>query len=222
MRRLVCTFVIRIWHKQDFSWRGSFHTTHTTTTDERKLPVSSPINASAEVSSKRWLIIGTWRLHFWWINLHLLGHIYLSSWLSTCAVLLDDIAIVCIYFPYWCLGPDVEFECIRSDVKCCATMQKLTGILFVDQKKWCSFLQTLTYYTSFYQTQNSEHAYKQFINIRLNIVSDLLPETYALTSKCHVPCYAKHHSPVVKRRYFRRAWAKFLAIFDNHSINCIV
>ena len=54
------------------------------------------------------------------------------------------------------------------------------------------------------------------------IGSDLLTETHALTSKCHVPCYAKHHSAVVKRRYFRCAQANFLAIFDNHSINFIV
>ena len=54
-------------------------------------------------------------------------------------------------------------------------------------------------------------------NYRLRFVA----ETYALTSKCHVLCYAKHHSPVVKRRHFRCAWAKFLAIFDNLSINCI-
>ena len=26
MRRLICTFVVRIWHKQFFSWRGSYIT----------------------------------------------------------------------------------------------------------------------------------------------------------------------------------------------------
>ena len=25
MRRLICAFVVRIWHKQVFSWRGSYH-----------------------------------------------------------------------------------------------------------------------------------------------------------------------------------------------------
>ena len=31
MLRLICTFVVRIWHKQVFSWHGSYHTkTHAT------------------------------------------------------------------------------------------------------------------------------------------------------------------------------------------------
>ena len=25
MRRLICAFVVRIWHKQVFSWRGSYN-----------------------------------------------------------------------------------------------------------------------------------------------------------------------------------------------------
>ena len=87
------------------------------------------------------------------------------------------------------------------DVKCCVTTQKKknTGIPFVEQKNGFSLLQTLTYYTSFYYAQNSGHAYIKLVNIGLTIGSDVLPETYALTSKCHVPCYAKHHSPMVKR-----------------------
>ena len=83
-----------------------------------------------------------------------------------------------------------------SDVKCCVTRyneKKNTGIPFVDQKNSFSLLQTLTYYTSFYPEQNSGHAYIKFVNTGLTIGSDVLPETYALTSKCHVPCYAKHH-----------------------------
>ena len=36
------------------------------------------------------------------------------------------------------------------DVKYCVTTQNITGIPFIDQKNGFSFLQTLTYYTSFY------------------------------------------------------------------------
>ena len=53
----------------------------------------------------------------------------------------------------------------------------------IPEKKRFSLLQTLTYYTSYYQAQNSEHAYIKFVHIGLTIGSDLLPETYALTSK---------------------------------------
>ena len=76
---------------------------------------------------------------------------------------------------------------------------------FCRPEKIIFVLQTLTCFTSFYLEQNSGHAYIKFVNIGLTIGSDLLPETYALTSKCHIPCYAKHHIHVVKRQYFRRA-----------------
>ena len=51
MRRLICAFVVRIWHKQVFSWRGSYmHTEHLkhwkkrTTASHSKWPVRPPEN----------------------------------------------------------------------------------------------------------------------------------------------------------------------------------
>ena len=174
----------------------------------------------------------------WERTFHLLWFLHVdTSWLTACKNLTHDETISFIFslhYPPPVLCGKLALRSvflssihgkIRMQVTCRQMLRynaKTYRHSFCRPEKWFSFLQTLTYYTSFYQAQNSEHACIQFINVGLTIVSDLLPETYALTSKCHVPCDAKHHSPVVKRRYFRRAWAKFLAIFDNHSINCIV
>ena len=35
-----------------------------------------------------------------------------TPWLSASVVLLNEVLIICVPFPVWCLGKEVEFDCI--------------------------------------------------------------------------------------------------------------
>ena len=82
-----------------------------------------------------------------------------------------------------------------SDVKCCVTRynEKKYRHSFCRSEKFIFIITNLNIlYIILSRTKFWTCVYKirqYWANYRLRCVA----ETYALTSKCHVPCYAKHH-----------------------------
>ena len=79
---------------------------------------------------------------------------------------------------------------IWIDIKCSVTTQKNTGIPFVDQKKMIFIITNINILYIFLLNPKLWTCIYKIVNIGLTIGSDLLSETYALSSKCDVPCSA--------------------------------